>query len=340
MENHRGLLFPPAARHPPPPATIASAPFCNPILAAGGDPWLLRHRGYYYYTQTTWNDISIWRSSSLSGLGAATRVVVWRPRPGQRNSRNIWAPELHFAAGRFYIYYAADDGRNENHRMYVLRSAGEDPLGPYTEIGQIGDPSDRWAIDGTVLVVAGNRYFVWSGWEGTVDGQQNLYIARMATPWSIAGERVLISSPCHDWEWQAGCGPRVNEGPQVLSRHGRVFIIYSADQSWTDNYKLGLLQLVGSDPMDPAAWRKLPEPVFQSHVDEGGAVYGPGHCSFITSPDGTQDWIVYHAARRSGAGWDRDIRAQPFGWTAEGFPDFGVPVLCGQPLPKPRGEMS
>ena len=59
-------------------------------------------------------------------------------------------------------------------------------------------------------------------------------------------------------------------------------------------------------------------------------VYGPGHNSFTTSPDGTEDWIVYH-----GKDWrDADLqgfagrmtRAQRFTWRADGPPDFGHPI--------------
>ena len=35
----------------------------------------------------------------------------------------------------------------------------------------------------------GSLYFVWSGWPGTTDGQQNLYIAPMSNPYTISGER-------------------------------------------------------------------------------------------------------------------------------------------------------
>ena len=37
----------------------------------------------------------------------------------------------------------------------------------------------------------------------------------------------------------------------------------------------------------------------------------PGHCSFTKSPDGQEDWVVYHAARYPGSGWARQVRAQP-----------------------------
>jgi GH43 family beta-xylosidase len=90
------------------------------------------------------------------------------------------------------------------------------------------------------------------------------------------------------------------------------------------------------DPADAKAWVKSAQPVFASTAD----VFGPGHASFTTSPDGTQPWIVYHSARFSGAGWDRVIDAQPFRWRADGSPDFGRPVPPEKPIRVPSGEPS
>jgi GH43 family beta-xylosidase len=73
--------------------------------------------------------------------------------------------------------------------------------------------------------------------------------------------------------------------------------------------------------MDPAAWKKHPKPVFASTPD----VIAPGHASFTTSLDGKQNWIVYHAAKHKGAGWNRQTHLQPFKWNTDGTPSFGRP---------------
>jgi GH43 family beta-xylosidase len=42
-------------------------------------------------------------------------------------SKELWAPELHFIKGKWYMYFAADDGNNNNHRIYVLENPTADP---------------------------------------------------------------------------------------------------------------------------------------------------------------------------------------------------------------------
>jgi GH43 family beta-xylosidase len=253
------------------------------------------------------------------------------------NSKNIWAPEIHYIQGKWYIYFAADDGNNENHRMFVIES--NNPLGPYqypegTKKGKMTEPSDKWAIDGTVLQNNSNLYFLWSGWEGEINVRQNLYIAPMSNPWTISGERVEIARPTYNWE-KIG-EPHVNEGPQVLKQNHHLFIIFSASGSWTEDYCLGVLTLNGTNVLDPASWEKQPESIFQKSREAD--VYGPGHCGFTKSPDLSEDWIIYHAQKKKGSGWDRNIRAQKFTWNEDHLPNFRNPVSLKKELKVPSGE--
>ncbi len=291
-------------------------------ISTGADPWVIRDEGSYIWCHTHHNGVAIRRSETLRGLGTATPELLWQAPETGAFSQEIWAPELHFHQGRWYVYVAADDGDNANHRMIVLHS--ESLRGPYGFAGKLALAPDRWAIDGTLVSFDGMLYFLWSGWEGFENTAQQLYICPMSDPLTPSGARVRISSPELAWEKRGSGGPgklpTINEGPQVLERNGTLHIIYSAAGSWCDDYCLGRLSLApGGDPLDASAWQKHPTPVFEKTE----TIFGPGHCSFVK--DGTQDWIVYHSARHSGSGWDRVIRAQPFTWKND-TPVFGKPV--------------
>jgi GH43 family beta-xylosidase len=115
-----------------------------------------------------------------------------------------------------------------------------------------------------------------------------------------------------------------------------VFVVYSASGCWTDNYALGDIETsTSADLLDPQSWTKFDHPFFQQ--DPTAGVYGTGHNGFFQSPDGKQDWIIYHAnaAPGQGCGASRSPRIQPFTWNADGTPDFGRPVPAGQLLDKP-----
>ncbi len=301
--------------------------YTNPIVRSGADPWVIQHGGAYYFCQSSGRNVRIAKANRIQDIGKGPWVTVWTPTPGTATSSEIWAPELHYLRGNWYVYVAADDGENAHHRMYVLKGTSRDPQGQFEMVGKIAAPTDRWAIDGTVLEMPGDRlYFIWSGWEGMENVVQNIYIAPMSDPVTISGERMLISKPEYDWELHGR--PLINEGPEVLRRGTNVFIIYSASGSWSDDYCLGQLSWTGSDVLNPNSWVKKKTAVFSRTAN----VFGPGHCSFVKSPDGTEDWIVFHSAKKSGSGWNRQVSMQKFGWDSTGAPDFGIPVGSGIPL--------
>ena len=318
--------------------------FSNPILPSGADPWMIQKDGYYYYTHTTGKNLVLYKTKNFAGLASADQKIIWEPPVGTSYSRQIWAPELHFLNGKWYFYFAADDGNNKNHRMYVLENSSADPMtGTWELKGRVSDATNKWAIDGTVFRHRNRWYMMWSGWEGDTNGRQDIFMARMKNPWTIRGSRVRISSPNLSWERHGDLNDAdnpphvaVNEGPQILRNKKRLFIVYSASGCWTDNYGLGMLTFTGKrNILDSASWVKSPSPVFETSAKD--SVFAPGHNSFFKSPDGTQDWILYHANNKPGEGCGvrRSPRAQKFSWNTDGTPYFGTPLQKGLLVAKP-----
>lgn len=320
-----------------------SATFTNPLLPAGADPYSIYKDGYYYYTHTTGSRLVLWKTKSIADLKNAERKTVWVPPPNTMYSHQLWAPEIAFINNKWYMHFAADDGNNENHRMYVIENSNPDPMqGEWVFKGKVTDPTDKWAIDGNVFEHRGQLYMIWSGWEGDVNGQQNIYIAKMSDPSTIEGHRVKISSPELSWERHGRIGDNeivhVNEGPQFLKGKNKIFIVYSASGCWTDNYTLGMLTASeDADLLNPESWVKSKEPVFSPA--QGSGIYGAGHNSFFKSPDGKEDWILYHANDNPGEGCGnrRKPRAQKFTWNKDGTPNFGRPIPTSVKLNIPSG---
>ncbi|MDT5121983.1 MAG: hypothetical protein QOC96_1465 [Acidobacteriota bacterium] len=325
------LLLAPSFR----PALAQKATFTEPIVTSqdAADPWIIYKDGFYYFTFTAGDHIEIWKSPRITDIDKGLKVTVWRHPSTGPECCDIWAPELHFINNRWYIYFAADNGNDANHRLYVLESTTTDAQGSYVEKGKISAPSDRWAIDGTVLQKNdGSLYLLWSGWSGATQGPQNIYIAPMSNPWTVTAERTLISSPTNAWE---KIGWSVNEGPEVLQKGGNIFIVYSASGGSTPDYCLGMLINRNGNVLDPQSWTKSPGCVFA----KTNQVFGPGHNSFVKSPDQTEDWIVYHARNTPLQTWSgRTTRAQKYTWNADNTPNFGAPVPPNVMVPVPSGE--
>lgn len=303
----------------------------NPLIEQRADPWVLKHTdGFYYFTGSVpeYDRIELRRASTIEGLTDAEQVVVWKKHESGPMSKNIWAPELHFIAGKWYVYFAAArEDAPFRHRMYVLENESANPLeGSWTEKGQIITDWDSFSLDATSFEHNGEQYLVWAQQDPAIQGNTNLYIAAMSSPWTLKSKQVLITKPELDWEV---IGFMVNEGAAVLKRGGNIFLTYSGSAT-NHNYAMGLLTAAeSSDLLDPASWVKSQSPVFAS-CDETSQ-YGPGHNSFTVSEDGEQDILIYHARSYKEIEGDplfdpgRHARAKVFTWNDDGTPDFGKP---------------
>ncbi len=318
--------------------------FHNPLLATGPDPWVVTHDGFYYYMNTTGHNLTVWKTRDITDLAHAEKRVVWTPPATGPYSHDIWAPELHWLDGKWYIYFAADAGANESHRIYVVENAAADPLqGEWIFKGKVGDGTDKWAIDASVFEDQGQKYIVWSGWEGDSDGEQRIYLAHLKNPWTVDSKRVLLSYSQYPWERVGDLPNRpemphvnVNEGPEILQHGKRIFMVYSGSACWTDYYELGVVEAKsGANLLDAASWKKFDHPFFKQ--ERKASVFGPGHNGFFQSLDGKEDWIIYHANAGSneGCGEKRSPRIQRFTWNADGTPEFGKPVSTDTAIRKP-----
>ncbi len=306
-----------------------------PLIRQRADPFIHRHPdGTYYFTASVpaYDGIELRRARTIAGLADAETAKVWRkPKTGPMSAL-IWAPELHFIEGRWFVYFAAAPSRDIKdglfqHRMYAITTAATDPLaGAWEVAGQIDTGINSFCLDATTFTHRGRRYYVWAQKHPSIPGNSNLYIAPLRTPTALAAPPTLLSIPDLPWEKR---GFSVNEGPAVLIRHGRIFLTYSASAT-DENYCVGLLHAeAGADLLNPASWTKSFSPLFETCVED--EVFGPGHNSFTIAEDGETDLIVYHARTYTeiigDPLWnpDRHTFVKPITWTADGWPHFGRP---------------
>lgn len=305
----------------------------KPLIEQRADPFIYKHSdGFYYFTASVpaYDRIELRRAQTIEGLASAETVSVWHKPDTGPYSELIWAPEIHFNEGAWYVYFAAAPSREIKddlfqHRMYAIRCKDDNPLtGEWEFLGQIDTGIDTFCLDATTFTHKGQLYYMWAQKEKDIPGNSNLLIATMKNPWTLSSEPVRLTIPEFEWECR---GFMVNEGPAVLQRNGKVFVTYSASAT-DENYAMGLLWAdEDADLMDPSSWHKSTKPVLVSEPKD--EVFGPGHNSFTVAEDDESVLLVYHARTYTEIEgdplWDpnRHTYVKHLRWDEDGMPVFG-----------------
>lgn len=277
------------------------------FIADRADPYItLGADGYYYFTASYpmrgaadkdgYDRIILRRSKTLDGLKTAEEKSVWDESESKISHRFIWAPELHYIGGKWYLYYAASSSPNNvwDINCHVLMCKGNDPYNDgWEEKGKFqaakGDNVSftGFSLDMTYFECNGKSYVIWA----QKVGNSNLYMAEVdpAEPWKTTTKAMLLTKP--EYYWECVSIP-VNEGPSVLIHDGKVIVAYSAAATGPE-YCIGYIYAdEKADLMDIKSWTKQKTPALTSEdlVEE----YGPGHNSFTKDENGN-DIFVYHS---------------------------------------------
>lgn len=326
-----------------------------PIISHRADPYIYKHTNGKYYFMASHTDaghnligkyqylyLILRCADTLEDLtdnsGRYTEKIIYERKPVGDGalSPHLWAPEIHYIHGGWYVYYTTtvSDTSSWRIRPHCLACTGDDPMkDEWIEKGPIKTTIDGdiaftdFSLDHTYFQHNGTDYLVWAQKTNNIS---DLFIAKLENPWTICTPAVLLTHPEYNWELH---GFAVNEGPAIIKHGNKIFLTFSA--SGTDAmYCMGLLYAdADTDLLDSASWTKCPHPVFQSSRSTG--YFGPGHNSFTKSTDDSEDLMVYHARQEErylGEGdyqplYDagRNAYISKVFWGKDGMPDFSVP---------------
>lgn len=88
---------------------------------AQGDPQISWFDGYYYLISTEWSNLQLSRATTIEGLKTAAPKVIYEDSTPNRCC-SVWAPEIHYFDGTWYLYYTAGNANNlDDQRMHVLK---------------------------------------------------------------------------------------------------------------------------------------------------------------------------------------------------------------------------
>lgn len=312
---------------------IRETEYNKPWIAQRADPYVIKKDGKYYFTASVpaYDCIAIKCADTLEGISTAEDVIVWRKHESGVMSKHVWAPELHYIDGKWYIYFAAGE-KDEiwKIRPFILECSGQNPVkDSWFECGIMKAADDdefsfrSFSLDMTIFECKGKNYAIWAEKVGVGRMISNLYIAEMESPYKMKSVQVLLTTPDYDWE---RIGYWVNEGPAILKHNGRIFVTFSCSATGAC-YCVGMIEAdENSDLLDPLSWHKNRYPVLKTNEELG--IYGPGHNSFTKSDDNKNDVMVFHFRQYSDITGDplydpnRHAKYLTVKWNEKGSPVF------------------
>ena len=269
----------------------------NPIIDRIGpaDPHVIRFEGkYYMYPTTDGKGYDVFVSDDL---------VHWEQKPKCFTDARggAWAPDVFHhknGDGKFYLYYTVNK-RDGGKQIGVAVADG--PRGPFADRGNLADE----AIDAHLFRDDDGALYLYYV---NLAGGFKILVQPMANPLTKRGEATEVIRPTVDWERKKGA---VTEGPFMLKRGSIYYLMYSGSGADGPDYAIGYA--TAKSPLGPFT-KYAANPI----AHRGNGVFGPGHHSIVTGPDGKL-WMVYHQQNSEKVGWSRFLAIDPL-W----FDDQGI----------------
>lgn len=282
--------------------------YTNPILDIvgldQGDPAILRYLGTYYLYHTGSHVVNVYVSEDLVTWTPAGVVLEAAKDKEHWAQIDLWAPEVIYENGRFYMYVTGAelrDGKGDDHKRRIGVAVASDPLGPFV----LSDKPlvEGWSIDAHPFKDADGTYYMFynirneftKGPNGVV-GCGNV-VDTMVSLEALEGKPSFVCKPEFPWEGSLEEHWYWNEGPFVLRRLGVYYQMYSGGCFYQPTYHLAYATSMvcrGPEGMDDRSWLKWPAGVSEAILKSNDEVWGPGHHVVTKGPNGVHDYVLYH----------------------------------------------
>lgn len=294
-------------------ADVGNGSYVNPVLSGDRpDPSVLKHGNDYYMVHSSFGSVPgllIWHSRDL---------VNWEPVCAALKKRVgvVWAPDLSFHNGRFYIYLPV---LNEQGFTNMVVTA-TDIRGPWSEpvdlhIGNF-DPGHAVGPDG-------KRYLFFNGGTMAPLSDDGLSMAGPATK--------VYEGWQYPEHWQVETFAQ--EGPKIL-QHGEYYYMVLAEGGTSGPATSHMVIMARSKTLS-GPWENSPYNPIVRTQSAAEKWWSKGHATLVEGPDKKQWYLVYHAYENGYYNLGRQTLLEPVEWTEDGWVKAeGYDVAKAIPLPQ------
>ncbi len=267
--------------------------FQNPV-ANGADPFVFKDTDGTYYMYTT-------NSSYWGYIGYTSRDLVnWSSigyvfkkgditLEGETTITANWAPEVFKHNGKYYMIASLNE--------YLTILSSSSPAGPFTtsDGGTAKKLFSYKSIDGHMFIDDDGQaylYYVKCAHDSGLGAWGNVIYGckfNLSTMKPVSGTETRLIAPSSSISWENGSGENIAEGPAIIKRNGKYYMLYTCNGYTNKAYAVGVAQ--ATSPLGSYS-RQSNNPVLIGSESVGAV--GVGHCCYTTSPDGKEYWMVYH----------------------------------------------
>eukprot|EP01114_Cavostelium_apophysatum_P022924 TRINITY_DN8460_c0_g1_i2.p1 TRINITY_DN8460_c0_g1~~TRINITY_DN8460_c0_g1_i2.p1 ORF type:complete len:791 (-),score=205.55 TRINITY_DN8460_c0_g1_i2:310-2682(-) len=252
--------------------------------------------------------LSVYHSFDLVEWDFAGNVLS--PNASSWNQCDLWAPEVVYDNGMFYMYYAASTCSNDFMVNELARRIGvatsDSPLGPFVDIGQ--PLTQTWGIDAHFFKDpdTAKKYLFYSFLYEYLPGYQpsagaSVVADQLLEMTAVANSPDAITRGSAAWEDKDGDPTDgtlryTNEGPTVMKRDGKYYAMFSGGSWDMPTYALGYATLgpnadiLSHQGIGGPVWNKSEPPILKTN----NRVEAPGHNAVTKAPNNVDDICVHH----------------------------------------------
>jgi len=272
-------------------------PVFEPILA---DPTVIRDHEtglfYAYGTQDDWGD---GQGSRLMPILRSENLVNWeyvgnvfKEKPNWKTGGGLWAPDVNFVNGKYYLYYSFSLWGDPNPGIGLAIAAN--PEGPFVDQGKLFSSKDinvPNSIDPSLYQEEDTNYLIWGSFgNGANQGIHVIALDREGK--RIADNAKKVKLAAGDWE------------AAMLHKRDGYYYFFGSKGSCCEGADSQYRVLVARSrnllgPYIDEAGKTITERGAGTLLLKGSDSFaGPGHHAKIVTDDNGKDWLLYHGIRK------------------------------------------
>lgn len=258
----------------------------NPVVALSlPDPTIIKvqNGSFYLYATEDTRNVPIYKSDNLIDWTFVGTAFTNETRPNFEPKGGIWAPDISYVNGKYYLYYSMSVWGGE-WTCGIGVAVADRPEGPFEDKGRLFRSNEinvQNSIDQFYIEDHGQKYLLW----GSFRGIYGVELSDDGLSVKAGVERRQIAGTAF-------------EGTYIHKR-GEYYYLFASVGSCCEGVNSTYKLVIGRSkslfgPYFDKSGKNMMDNGYTVVVGANSRFVGNGHCSEIVQDKSGKDWIFYH----------------------------------------------